>query len=247
MPDHATMQPGFSEPESDNLTRYRPMSRAAVASLVLGVLSISAVASPVMWWLPAAGVVLAVIALNIIAANRGEVLGRKTAIMGLAMGLLFGTWGVTKFLTLQSYLYQHARQHVESWIGLVQDGRLLEAHELHLYQEDRQNPGVSLQRYYDENEGAAGDYDYFFDQSPLKEIVALKGKGRLRFVRNEGISAERISGGTLESVRQRFAIDWEVDGASESIPFIVVVGRRRLREFEEARWHLREVLPVDST
>jgi hypothetical protein len=218
-----------------------------MAALALGALSISAVVSPVMWWLPVASTVLAIVALNIIAANRGEVLGRKTAILGLTLALLFGAWGVTRFLTQQSYLYRCARQLAESWMGMVQDGRLLEAYELHLHQEERQSPGVSLQRYYDENRDANDDYEWFFEQSPLTEIVALKGDGQLRFVRNEGIHVDRILGGRMESVRQRFAIDWEVDGAPRSISFIVVVSRSRLRELGEASWHLKEVLPADAT
>jgi hypothetical protein len=246
MPDNAQREPGFSEFEADNLTQYRPISRAALAALAAGVLSITAVVSPAMLWLPIVSVLLAIVALRIVAASQDEVLGRKTAVLGLLLGTLFGAWGLTKFLTYQHSLYQQARVHAEAWIDLVQEGRLHEAHQLHLMQRDREMPGVSLQTHYEQNVDSRDALQAFFAKPPLDAIVTLGRRGQVRFLGNEGTSVYDMMGGKVHLVKLRFALDREVDGALKSTPFILAIGRGRFRDAPEARWNVQEVTPVGS-
>ncbi len=72
---------------------YRALSTAAVASLVLGMLSILALLD---WWLaliPIAGVILGIAALRKIRKQPEEYTGRGAAIAGIALGVLFCVGG----------------------------------------------------------------------------------------------------------------------------------------------------------
>jgi hypothetical protein len=72
---------------------YRALSTAAVASLVLGVLSILSLLD---WWLaliPMAGVILGIVALRKIRKQPEEYTGRGAAIAGIALGVLFCVGG----------------------------------------------------------------------------------------------------------------------------------------------------------
>lgn len=72
---------------------YRALSTAAVASLVLGVLSVLALLD---WWLaliPFAGVILGIVALRNIRKQPEEYTGRKVAILGIVLATLFWIGG----------------------------------------------------------------------------------------------------------------------------------------------------------
>lgn len=88
-------QPVFStpQPQQDDdynpADAYRTLSTAAVASFVLGVLSILALLD---WWLaliPIAGVTLGIMALRNIRKQPQEYTGRGVAIAGITLGILF--------------------------------------------------------------------------------------------------------------------------------------------------------------
>jgi hypothetical protein len=80
---------------------YRPLSSAAVASVVAGVLSLTSFLSYVFWAIPIAGALLGLVALQRIDANPTEVAGRKLALLGILLSALFGGLGAA----WQTYAY----------------------------------------------------------------------------------------------------------------------------------------------
>lgn len=233
--------PRFSSAEPEELSEYRSLSWLALVALGLGVASGTVLQSARLCLIPILAVALALTALRRIARSQSRLIGRKAALGGLTLGLLFGVWGVTQDLVRQRLLCNQARPHALEWLELVQAGRLYEAYELHSSQDRRQPPGTDLQERYTRNRESRRSLEMFFQQRPLQKIKDLGRKGTLRFVADEGIVSEREFGLPLDHVCQRFAFDYEEQGQPQSLTFLVTLTRRYHRETDEVRWELRDV------
>lgn len=217
-----------------------------MASMLLGLLSAAAIVNPLAWCVPIVGVTLAIAALRTISANESAVLGRKAAVAGLAMALLFGACGMTRYFARQQWLYRQARPHAQKWIELVREGRLDEAHQLHLSEGSREAPGTDLDAFYQGEEGALGGRDTFFEHPPLSEIVRIGRQGQLRFVCDEAVEIGRDGGKKIDLVVQRYAIDYEEDGKPQTFSFLISVGRKYDTERREAHWNVQDVMAYKS-
>ena len=77
--------------EADDAGDYRPVSIVSVVSLGLGLLSFAALVFKLFWVIPAAAVLLAIIALRRVGRSDSRFTGRGFAVAGLLLGLLFGS------------------------------------------------------------------------------------------------------------------------------------------------------------
>jgi hypothetical protein len=236
----------FSSGQEDNVVQHRPVSRLAVASMLLGLVSAAAIANPLAWCVPIVGVTLAIAALRTLSTENSMVLGRKAALAGLVMALLFGSCGMTRYFARQQWLYRQARPLAQRWIELVREGRLYEAHQLHSPQRDRISPGGDLDDFYQGEDGAQSSLEVFFEQPPLSEIVRIGRRGQLRFEGDEDIDFAREGGAKSEIVILRYAIDYEEDGKPQTLSFLVSVARKYDAEHREARWNVHEVIDPDA-
>jgi hypothetical protein len=232
----------FAGGGEDTVAQYPPVSRWAVISLLLALVSFAAIFTPLMWFLPLAGAALAIAALRSIHAADELILGKKAAVAGLLLSLLFLSWGTTRYYTRQQTLYRQARQRIETWLELVQAGRLAEAHQLHLEREQRQAPRTDLEKHYRETSDARRERKAFFEQAPLDTIVKVGRRGRVRYVGNDRISLESSLGERTEVVSQRYALDYEQEGRPQSRDFLVGIARTRDPDTSEARWEVRRVV-----
>ena len=233
----------FSSTDAQDMVQYRPVSRLAVASMLVGLLSAAAIVNPLACWIALVAVILALASLRTLAKEGSAMLGRKAAVAGLMMGLGFGACGMTRYLARQPLLYREARTHARRWIELVQARRLYEAHQLHLPQEERQPADTDLDKVY-QDDPAKQAFRSFFGEAPLKDIVNIGRRGRLRFVGNDGIEIERELGQRIEVISLRYAIDYAEGGTTKSLPFVIGIARRYVEG--ELRWNVYGVMNADS-
>jgi hypothetical protein len=99
----ATEIPTYAPPDVAEVAQYRSISRAAIMSLVLGVLSILAVAFSSLLVLPIVGLVLGVVGLSTVRRYPAEYTGGKIAVCGIALcSLLFvgaASWHTYEYMT----------------------------------------------------------------------------------------------------------------------------------------------------
>jgi hypothetical protein len=90
-----TLEEPIAEPvvASNEYLQYKTLSSAAVASLVVGILSLLAFLHPWFVVIPVVGVVLALVAIRGIKANSEEFTGLPIAKAGLLLSLVFGVAG----------------------------------------------------------------------------------------------------------------------------------------------------------
>ena len=99
----ATEIPSYSPPEVAEIAQYRSISRAAIVSLVLGLLSIAGLAFASLLVLPVVGLVLGLVGLSTIRRYPAEYTGNKIAASGILLctGLFIGgaSWHTYDYLT----------------------------------------------------------------------------------------------------------------------------------------------------
>lgn len=145
-----TSGPSFST-ENDQVDGYRKLSRLAVWSIPLGLLSALSLISPLLWFIPLVAIAFALGGLwNI--SHSTDTTGRRLALIGLVIALLFGTWGVSWTLSRQFIIKQQATKHAAEWFELMQNQEYMQGHQLCLDYYDRRPPGSSLEKHYAINE-----------------------------------------------------------------------------------------------
>jgi hypothetical protein len=245
MPDERR-EPRFSSTDAVEVVEYPRVHRAAVAALLLGLVSWAALTSPVLWFLPLIGVVMATLALRSMTRSPEVVLGRRAAIIGLALCVIFISWASTHYFIRQELLYRQAREHGEYWLQLVRDGRLREAHQLTMSKGERQSPDTDLEEYYLDKPQLIETYESFCNDSPMNQVVALDGKGSLRFVGRVKIETDRPMGSIIDLVTLQWAIDVADGDQTRSIPIVLGVGKTRMPNTPEAFWFIRGMSDLSS-
>jgi hypothetical protein len=252
----------FSSNEIGTIAEYRPISRLALASLIVGMMSLAALIHPLLWSVPLVVVVLAVLALRRIAASHGELRGAPAARTGLGLALFFASWAMTWYLIDSYMITNQAREYGESWLQLLSSGRVYEAHQLTLAPSQRAKPPMSLVDLYTKprqpqrlESDAAGNvvppspnpremmeqeiptmYRQFIAESPMRELLAAGAGWKFDFVRTVSrTTVDRY----LTYVAQEYRITY-VDGGQPKDLEIVLTLQRECAD-RTANWYLPRV------
>ncbi len=236
--------PAFSQVEDALPAEPRSISGLALAALALGVASALALAAPYLWVLPIAGVVLAVAAVVSIAREPHLRIGRTAAVAGLALSVLFGSWGVSNDLTRQRLLYQQAEIYAYRWLRLVLDGELYAAHQLKMAQPSRRPPGADLAEYYENDSEARQDFRDFCKRPPVSDLIRLGPKAVCRLAKNQQLDSERDYQGLVDRIVQHFEIESPGEPGTQRSSVQIVMTRLRDSQTGEARWRMESIDPV---
>jgi hypothetical protein len=167
----------------DPADAYHSVSAMAIVSLVIGLLSPLAFVHPLLWTLPIVGVALAGAAVVRIDRSEGVLVGRKAAIAGLAMSLVFGLGAVTQSATRRLWLSYRAEQVAERFLELLREGKTYEAHQLWTRPQYRFLPGSDYKALYAENPAANEDYQQFLKREVISDLLALGQRAEIEHLR----------------------------------------------------------------
>jgi len=106
---------------------YRPVSKIAMASAVVGLLSSLALMTPLLWILPLLGLALAIVGLADVARLGAEKAGRAAALLGLALSIGFGAQAVTAAVVSRTITQSRVRTVVSMWLDDLRENRLADA------------------------------------------------------------------------------------------------------------------------
>lgn len=234
-------EPQFSAELPEDLVEYRPVSHLAIAAFVTAVLSISAIFSPLLLFVPVIAIVLALAALSSIKRDRRPVAGKTLAFVALAGGIFFGSWAVTRSATRSQLISGQAQNYARQWLEMVRRGELEKAHQLSLRQPQRITRAITPERFYQENEQSRKELESFFSAPPLDEIVNLGERGDLVFVGDENLQYTATSTGRAALMTMRFRIEYDEGDATKSLPFFVEVARGRSVDGRQIQWRIVRV------
>lgn len=143
-----SQRPIFASEENEYIVPIRPpVSRLAILSLVLGLLSSMVLINIQMITIPVLAITFGLVAYWLICRD-DSISGSTLALVGLGLGLAFATTAITAQKLRDRYLYQAAGQCAKYYLQTLGEGKVLEAFELTRPEGERQVAGVSLEDHY---------------------------------------------------------------------------------------------------
>ena len=217
--------------------QYRSLSMLAVLGLILGLFSLLALVSPVLWVVPLVAIVVSVTALRRI-KNDAERSGGRLATIGLLIAVCVGLWAVSYHFSREWYLFHTAKRFADQWLEVVQSGNLQEAHQLHLPYLDRFNDKSKLDEYYDSVVEIEDSVTEFFDAKPLSEFIKHADQGELRYAGRK----DHTTFGMSHFLTLKYILAYEDNGPNE---LVMNIQLERILNYSDGRhyWRIEHVTP----
>ena len=222
-----------TSPDSGDFS-YRPFSKLAIIGLLLGLLSVVAFVSPVLWIVPlvAMGVSLAV--WN--RARRGEVAGLWLAIIGMVMAAFWGACAVGYHQVRLSTLKSSTQDYAQNWLQMVNDGNVDKAFQYSMATRgDTKLPAETYQEYYDDDPARREALDALLELAPMRDLVTHDGE--LVWQR----SAVKHCGKITACVLHRFQFNYQAAGQPVQRPIAVYVLGELNKSKDTMEWFVLEV------
>jgi hypothetical protein len=184
--------PKLALPSEPEFNQYRPISPWAVATLLVGLAAPLALIGPPLWIVPLLAAPLGWLGFKQLQRQDIKYIGQTALVAGLCFAALFFGWGVTQRLSRELRIGQEAEQFATSWLQLVGQGKLREAHQLQSAASRRVELGTDLVSYYEVQTEAAKDLETFRSTQPLASLAGRGNDVKLAFAevvnhQNEGL------------------------------------------------------------
>ena len=200
---------GFQDAE---IAEYRAVSGAAVASLIFGSLSIVALVDPFVWIVPAIGIVCGLGGLWQISQNPTVLIGRKAAIVGLGLSVLFGTTAVGNWTMQRWMMRSQARDFASLWFTLYQRRAPEKAFQLLQPRSGRRPLNSSLWNFYKQTPKAERELEEHVEEKLIRTLLALGEDAEIRY---RGTDSQGPSGSGY-GVDQTFSVTYYEDGEKKT-------------------------------
>ncbi len=245
MPQHSP-PPVMFELADEETASYRGLSSFAVVGLLAGLLAPLAMFYTTTYVFPLAAVFFSAIALRQIAVQAPNLAGRKAALAGLFLGLVFLVASPADAWLYRYYVRREARQFAAAWIDDVREGKVYQAHDLMIDPKKRVPPDVppdtTAEKYYADYYSRS-DYQRrmllpFIDKPLVRTLFALGKSAEYRFYE----TAEE--GGTEgnDYVNMYYAVTFTDDEKHKKTFFIFLVMNRAVdRTTGRSEWTLVRV------
>ena len=227
--------PSFSGVEREAMDEYRTVSMLAVASFVLGILSVGSLVHPGVWFVPVIAVCCGVFGLRSI-RKLDHMGGTVPAWAGIVLALVFLSWAASQYYFSRWVIYAEAQAVSERWIRLVLDGEDMIAHQAMLHPAKRQSAGFSVDEYYRMDEKAREDKDRRFSQPPVSEMLALGHEAEITLLSN---LTQDLSAGPAKVIQQVYRISAPNE---KPVDAMMSLTREYREDLGRATWIVAEVL-----
>lgn len=216
---------------------YRSMSALAVVAFALGILSLLALISPVLWIVPVAAIVVALTAIRVIKSDPQKG-GQRLATIGLVVAVCVGIWAVSYHFSREWYLFHKARLFADDWLAVVQNGDLFEAHQLHLPYLDRLEDKEKLTEYYDSVVEVEDSATEFFGEKPLDEFVKNASRGKVEYLGGKS----HTTFGKSDFLTLKYVLKYDHNGSNE---LLLNIQLERVLNYGDGRhyWRIEAVAP----
>jgi hypothetical protein len=220
------------------IAEYRALSVSAVVGLIFGLLAPTALIGPLLWGVPLLGVLISAVALRRIARDAPLLVGRKAALAGLMLSILFAAAAPANWFLYRRLVRGEARQFAGQWFDFLAHGRPDEAYQLKIYPPYRQPFDDQLRVFYHDNPRWQKELDNFVGQPLTRALLALGQAARVRHFE----TSRQEHGGQRSVVYQVYAVTYldEKDGRKKT--FFVGLKLERVRlDNGRANWYITAI------
>lgn len=212
------------------LDDYRPVSGFAVAGLLLGLGSVAALIHPVLWVVPLCGVVATWYALRQIALGSPPLLGRKAALIGLTLSLIFGLSGPLVNWAHRRALRAQALEMAAEWFTAWRENRPDYAIRLSQRSTTKTGRDKSPLAESDSRDRLLGSLRKDVHEQPADLLLKLGKQAHVRHFQNESIWWDDAN----EGVRDLYVVT--VGQGSDAVSFFVRLGLLRSQDRATGEW-----------
>lgn len=222
------MRPGvpdvhITDPQDAELAVYRALSGQAVLGLIFGLLAPLAMIDPMLWAIPIVGAIFSWRALRRIKNNSPALVGRKMALIGLTLSLLFLAAAPADLVVYRRMVCDEARQFSALWFKYLTQDEPHKAHQLTVSPESRQPLDGHLWDFYRTESRLRRALRGYVEVPLIRTMLALGPRAQVRFYQTTGQTRENNS----DKVDQLYAVTYEEGGERKS--FFVLVRMERLK------------------
>ena len=216
---------------------YRSVSKLAVAALVFGLLASLALIHPLLWVVPVVALVLCVLALRSIAASDFVLTGRRCALCGLGLAMLFGTAAPAKWTRYRWLIHQEAREFAGEWWRHLEQDAPEKAFQLTVNPQIRQTRDETLWEYYRKNPESAELLGEYVELPLIRALLALHGRATFRYYSSEN----QFSSRSKDWISLVYAVTYYEQGDEQGAKttFFVRLNLRRYRDPRTGRGQWR--------
>jgi hypothetical protein len=225
----------LNDRQDDDLAQYRALSVPAVAGLILGLLSVVALVDPLAWLVPLTGVVVSAVALRKIARAAPALTGRRAALAGLVLSVLFGTAAVADWTAYRALTRHEARQFALLWFELLAEREPKKAFQLTLSPRERHPADEGLTEFYREGPHWHRMLLDYVDRPLVRTLLALGPRAVVRYYETRWQQSE----GDREKLYQVFAVTFD-DGGQKKTFFVGLTLHRIKLESGPAVWQIAD-------
>jgi hypothetical protein len=223
----------ITDARDGELAEYHPVAWQAVLGLLFGLFAALAMVDPLLWSIPILGILVNVAALRRIRAAAPAVAGRKMALAGFLLSLLFLSAAVGDWWVYRRMVAQEAQQFTALWFRYVTQEQPEKACQLTMAPQARRPLDDQLWAYYRNNPQAREQLESYVKIPLVRTLLALGPKARVRFHGTAGQSRDNLN----DQVEQIYVVTYEED--NEKISFFVLVRALRAKQREGgAQWRI---------
>ncbi|MGO8748431.1 MAG: DUF4190 domain-containing protein [Thermoguttaceae bacterium] len=222
MPDTMDVLPRLSGVPECDANEYRSVSASAVLGLFFGLVGAAALLSPLLWFLPIAGAVFSVIGLRRIAAAGPALIGRKLAVAGLVLSLLFATAGPADWILYRRMIEREGCRFAGYWFDYLREREPHKAYELTVAPDSRIPLDDKTRESFTAGSKDREDLETYVKNPLVRTLLTLGDRARSRYYGTEKDGVEPDS----EYLEQIFAVTYDAD--REPVSFFVRVRLQRV-------------------
>jgi hypothetical protein len=232
--DHA---PRLSLPEAEEAQAvgYQAVSGLAVLGLLFGLLSPLALLAPAFWLAPLVGIALGLMALARIAQEAPALIGRKAALAGLLLSVVFAAAAPTQWFTYRWLVRREAGVFAMAWFDMLRQREPHKAHQLTDYPTSRRPLDDSLWDYYTNDWPLCQEIRGYVEQPLVRTLLALGNRAEARLYQTEN----QAIGGDGDLVRQVYAVTYQEQGAKKTFFVRMDLERVGIRQQRQSAWRVQ--------
>lgn len=215
------------------LAQYRPVSGAALAGLILGIVSAVALCHPALWVVPAIGGLVSAVAMLRIAARNAELIGRRAAMVGLWLSAMWLVAAPTNWAGYRWALRREAQKVAEYWFDFLAQNQPREAHQLTQFPARRAPLDEHLAQRYAEGSQLAEQLSAFLADRLVSTLLAHGSSAKVDYIGSPAVEHHE----RFDLVMLRYAIHYP-EGQHNTTGYALLYLHRVYLEDGRANWQI---------
>ncbi|MBN1852612.1 MAG: hypothetical protein JW829_07800 [Pirellulales bacterium] len=225
----------FQTSGDDQLADYEAPSGLAIVGLLLGFASSLVLWRSLLLIVSAAAIFMNVLALCRIRASDGRLTGRRAAILGLCLAILFATAAIARVATRHALIVYHARPLADQFFMALASNEPHKAMQMMEYPANRKPLDATLWDHYRTDDEARQNLIKFVEYPLIRTLLALGDACEVRFYQSGSVQQILNS---LEAVTLVYAVTYNDAGQKKSFFVSVRLDRSGRDSDRNPRWRI---------